>query len=674
MAERTDGTYESTRELRSPADIRTFYLDSIQAASDEEKDWRKKAEETWKVYTGEKGGAFNILHSNTETIVPAIFNSLPVPDIRTRFNDRDEVARRGAQMLERGLSYEMDEYDAQEVAEKGIRDFTITGRGVLSVQYDPLLDTRPMTDEMGQPVLGQDGKPQTEEYLVWEKVKCEYVPYDRFRRGPGTHWEQVPWVAIQKFYTKDELFELVSKDERLQPEQVAVIVNEVRLDCSTNGSAEEKDDKATREKDVFRCAAVWEVWDKQRRQVVYVTEGYDAGPLAVIPDPLKLANFFPLPRPLQVLNQPGTMVPIVPYSIYERQAKELDRISDRILKLTEMAKFRGVRAAELAELDSLENLEEGQFMPSSEAMAILNNNGGLDRAIWTMPLNDLVVVIRELVQQREVIKQTIFEQMGIADIMRGASAATETLGAQKLKAQWGSLKIQISQNEVQRFWRDLFRLKAEIMAEHFQPDTLLAISGEKPPQPRQPNPQEPPEALQQKQQQFQMQMQAHEQMMAQVFELLKSDIQRRYLIDIETDSTIQADRTRDQDAWNDFLTASAQFAQIFGPMVQQQMIPAELPIALYQAYSSRFKVGKQVEDLLAKFSEMAGPLATQQQQSAAQAKQQENEARTLQKEATVLDMQKKQQDVQKQALENEGQAIENQQAAEFGIRPGFVSG
>ena len=652
-----DGTYESTSELRSGAELRSFYIDSINAASDEERNWRKKADETWKVYTGERGGAFNILHSNTETIVPAIFNSLPVPDIRTRFGDRDEPARRGAQMLERALSYEMDEYDAQEVAEKAVRDFAITGRGVLRVKYDPLLDTRPQLDELGQPVIGPDGAPQEQEVLVWEAVKCEFTPFDRFRRGPGVHWEQVPWIAFQKFLTRDELVALAGPE----------IGMDVPLNCSTNGTVEERDGTATREKDVFRCAAVWEIWDKTRRKVVYVSEAYDKGLLAVIPDPLKLAGFFPVPRPLQVLNQPGTLVPIVPYTIYERQAKELDRISDRILKLTEMAKFRGVRAAELAELDSLENLEEGQFMPSGEAMAILNNNGGLDRAIWTMPLNDLVLVIRELVQQREIIKQTIFEQMGIADIMRGASHASETLGAQKLKAQWGSLKIQIWQNEVQRFWRDLFRLKAEIIAEHFQPDTLMAISGESPPPPPSINPQEPPDQQRQKQLRYQQQRQSFEQMMARVFQLLKSDIQRRYRIDIETDSTIQADRTRDQGEWNEFLTASAQFAQIFGPMVQQQMVPAELPIALYQAYSSRFKVGKQVEDLLSRFSEMAGPLAQQQQQSEMQAKQQQNEVREMAKAEKSLDLQKKQQEVV-------GQQIENRNAA-MGIAsgPGIVN-
>lgn len=619
----SDATYESRADVRSPSELCRYYIDAIEAASLEEKRWRDSAAETWKVYTGEKGGAFNILHSNTETIVPAIFNSLPVPDIRTRFNDRNEVARRGAQMLERALAYELDEYDAQEVAEKSIRDFVVTGRGVLRVRYDPIMGSRQIVDTSGQPVLDAHNQPIRQEQLVWEAVKCEFVPYDRFRRGPGVCWEQVSWVAFQKFFTRDELIQLAG----------AEIGRNVPLDSATTDTAEGMDGKARREKDVFRCAAVWEIWDRDRRQVVYVSKAFEEAPLAVLPDPLRLIGFFPTPRPLQVLNQPGTMVPIVPYSVYERQARELDRISDRILKLIEMAKFRGVRAAELAELDSLETLEEGQFMPSSEAMALINNNGDLSRSIWVMPLGDLLGVIRELVQQREIIKKTIFEQMGIADIMRGASAATETLGAQRLKAQWGSLKVQIWQNEVQRFWRDLFRLKAEIIAEHFQRDTLMAISGERP------------------------QDQSELKTLEQVFSLLKSDVHRRYMIDIETDSTIQADRTRDQHTWNEFLQASAQFARVFGPMVQQGLIPAELPIALYQSYSSRFKVGKQVEDLLSKFAEMAAPHAKQRQDAEAKAKQQQNEAREIAKAGATLDLQKKHQEVIGQQIENRNAAM-----------------
>lgn len=648
---KTEGVYESRSDLQSPPEIRQYYLDAIDAADQEEKSWRDGAKKAWSIYTNETPTSFNILASNTDTIVPAIFNSLPIPDIRTRFSDRNEVARRGAQVLERAISYELDEYDAQEIADKAVKDFVITGRGIVRVRYDPTIGRKPVLDGAGQPLVGKDGKPVETEYVVWETVRCEYVPYDRYRRGPGTSWDQVEWVAFEKFLTRDELVELAG----------AEIGTKVALDASTDG----KDEGSRREKDVFRCARVWEVWDKSRRKVLYISAGFDGGPIAVLDDPLRLGGFFPFPRPLQVGFLPGTMVPIVPYQTYEKQAAELGRISDRILKLVGMAKYRGVRASELQELDSLTSLEDGQFMPSTEAMAILQNNGDLARAIWAMPLSEIISVIQTLVQQREIIKATIFEQMGIADIMRGATKANETYGAQRMKAQWGSIRVQIMQNEVQRYWRDLFRIKAEIIAEHFQPDTLMAISGETASDPE------------------------GQKVFQDVMGLLKRDIQRRYMIDIETDSTIQADRTRDRGELTEFLRATGEFMQVAIGASQTGMVPPAVMVAMYQSIASKYKLGKQVDDELAKLAVGAVPMAKQQQEQKQREKQQAEEARELNKQSVMMDLQQKQiglqrsqvdlqrqvVDIQKEGEEIVGQQIENRNAA-MGIPsgPGFVAG
>lgn len=67
------------------------WLQRISSAETREDDWRKDAEAAEKTYACDpkaKNGKlydFNILHSNVETIVPAIYNSTPVPDVRPRF-------------------------------------------------------------------------------------------------------------------------------------------------------------------------------------------------------------------------------------------------------------------------------------------------------------------------------------------------------------------------------------------------------------------------------------------------------------------------------------------------------------------------------------------------------------------------------------------------------------
>ena len=83
----------------------TKWMERIRASEKREKAWRDDAEGAEKAYANDQDGAFgklydfNILHSNVETIVPSIYNSTPVPDIRRRFQDEDPVGKTVADVL-----------------------------------------------------------------------------------------------------------------------------------------------------------------------------------------------------------------------------------------------------------------------------------------------------------------------------------------------------------------------------------------------------------------------------------------------------------------------------------------------------------------------------------------------------------------------------------------------
>jgi hypothetical protein len=57
-----------------------------------------------------------------------------------------------------------------------------------------------------------------------------------------------------------------------------------------------------------------------------------------------------------------------------------------------------------------------------------------------VPVNELATTAQSLYQQREQCKNVIYEITGIADIMRGATMASETATAQTIKNQWGTLR------------------------------------------------------------------------------------------------------------------------------------------------------------------------------------------------------------------------------------------
>lgn len=624
-----------------------YWLDALALSGKEEKKWRDTAKKAVQIHDTTKKSSFNILHSNTETICAASYNSTPVPDIRTRFGDRADPARKGALILERGISYQLDEYDFDDVLKKIVKDAVLPGRGVPWVTYKPLMRTVVVEDDGGtasdgtpippQPVIGEDGQPVTREEVVWQSAQCERISYENFRRGPGEMWSEVPWVARRLFLTRDEIRELPGIDPKT--------AEALPLDAS---DTELMGTSSEREKSPFKKSMLWQVWDKASRKVFYVSEGFTDGLVAVEDDPLNLLDFLPVPRPLMPIGKGDGLTPVTPYEIYREQAEELNIVTDRIKALVAVLKFRGIRASEIEELDGLGDLDDGQFRPSKGAMsAMMGGARSLDDAVWVMPIDKIIPVIRELYLQREQIKTVIFELTGMADILRGSVNPNEKLGQSELKAQWGSLRIAELQKDIQRLVRDIFRMKGEIIAGKFTRQTLSYINGE------------PVDDA--------------------TMQVLRQDVQRCYQIDIETDSTIRGDLTRSQQNMNMFLQGTAQFAQSMGPLIATPnnpagVVPPDLAIAVFAGFARQFKLGKEVEDKLAQAMEKVEQMGQQRQDP--QAEQDKAEAKAIQKAGAIanvegkqIDNAKKEAEAAKSVEEVQGQRIENAQQAAAIMQP-----
>ena len=227
--------------------------------------------------------------------------------------------------------------------------------------------------------------------------------------------------------------------------------------------------------DDLKKAEVWEIWDKSRRKRLWIVKGYDK-PLRIDDDPYGLEGFFPLPEPIVAVADTQTLVPRPEYFEYRDQAEDLDEIVGRISRLTRALKRRGVYDQAVKELKRLATAGDNQFIPVENWQA-LSSKGGLQAAFQTEDISGIAAVLRELYQQRDMLVQGIYELTGIADIMRGATDPAETFGAQRLKAQFGSTRIRRRQRAVQKWIRDLYKLKAEIIAEHFEPQKLTEITG-----------------------------------------------------------------------------------------------------------------------------------------------------------------------------------------------------
>ena len=600
-----------------------LWKSAIEAADKEEQDWRKEGDEIVEIYRSaseqKKQQAFNILYSNTETLLPAIYNSTPQPDIRRRYNDPGVSAKAVADILERAISYSLDQYDFDAVMRAVGFDAVGPGRGVARVRYVPKVSGPDASQqEEGEQPEGvaaegvehnETSPPEPGEQIVSQAVTTEYVPWKNFRRGPGLIWDDVEWIAFKHYLTRDQI-----KD--LNP----AVGKEITLDYDVRTGEQDKE-KAEGAKDpseIFLRACVWEIWDKTTGRVLFVAPCYEKSPIKVEDDPLQLTGFFPIPRPLQPINTPCDLVPVPLYRGYKELAEELNEVTIRIKRLVRQIRVRGIYASSAADIEQIIKGDDGELI-AAQGLELFAD-GGLEKAIAWWPIEPQVKALAQLVEHREQIKQTIYEVTGLSDILRGASAASETATAQNIKNQWGSLRIQGLQAEVQRFCKDVFRMKAELIGQNFEMPILMEMTGVK--LASQADKMLAQQQMMMAQQQAAMAQQQGQQAQPpqgmeqleeilelptaeEVEQIMRSDLLRSYRIDVETDSTVRADLTRNMEQMTNFVQGAGAYIQGVIPGIQAGIIPPDLAITVFGSFARQFRLGRQVDMALEKASEEA---------------------------------------------------------------------
>lgn len=646
------GEIESKDQDTDESKLVTSWLRELSLASAHESKWRKRARKVIERYRDEESdpdedrkAKFNILYSNTEVLRGVIYQKSPVPDVRRRFLDRDPVGREASQVLQRSLSYCADSYDFDGMMAAVVEDYLLPGRGFARVKYIPTY--APMVnEETGETVLDEEsGEPIQQ--VVYETVETEYVEWDMVRISPAKRWSKVRWVAFGELLTRDELKQQFG---------------DIGAACTLDWAPKDKED----EDDIFKRALVWSIWDKTSKKVYVISKGSPYKPLAVKDDPLNLTGFFPCPEPIYAIKNTGTMVPIPEYAQYQDQALELDNLTQRIEVLTDALRRRGVYDSSYQELSKLANAGDNDFI-AIENFSNLAEKGGLSAALYEAPIEGIAKVLVQLMQQRESVKQIIYEVTGIADVVRGVSDSSETLGAQELKARYANSRTGPRQKAVQVFARDLYRIKAEIISEKFSPETLALMTGFDLAQ----NDAEKQaiqfqhQAMQSAGQQVPAPEKLNKPTWEQITKLLRDDKLRGFRVDIETDSTVQPDAAQEQKNRIELLSSITSFVQGVAPAVQSGAVPLDLAKELLTFGVRAFKVSPQLEDALDtiggdKNQGGAQPdpaqAQMQQQQMQVAARKSDAEAREAEAKAAEAEAKAKAADIEVQLLMRQLQA------------------
>jgi hypothetical protein len=633
MAEYTNGHAPVEADLRTddhefnPAALKPknskAWLNLLEESRKAYEDWNSHCDNVDALYASlsrlankNRDKQFQIFWANCEVMRPSIFARPPVPVVVPKFKDRRPLFQTASEVLERTNQVAFDVTRIADVMYQIRDDLALIGRGVAWCRY-----------ESGKGKKYGPGYGGSQ-----EKVCVEYKHRRDFRHSVSRCWYEVSWVAAASYLTRGEArerFHEYSGDAYQQAEY------KVQKEDQEVGGADERE-----------RAAFWEIWSKSEQRVVWVAEGCE-----VILDEdephLSLSNFFPCPQPAYATCQRGSLVPVPDIMYYRDQLEEINLLTGRIHALSDALEVKGFYPAGGTEL--AEAVEAAVKTQASGRVLVPIANwaafGGTSEVVIWMPIDMIVNTITALVTLRKEVINDIYQIIGLADIMRGATEPEETLGAQQLKTQYGSVRIRDKQGEMVRLSRDLVQIVSEIICGEFDSKTIMDMCQMDIPttaqirqqmqqlqqqiqqqamqlqqQAQTPQGQQAmqnPQAMQQIQQMVQQKLgEANAQMQKlmqtptqeSVVKFLRDNRARQFILDIETDSTIQPDEMAEKKQRAEFMMALSSLLPQLSAMVIAEPKTAPFAGELLKFSMAPFRVGRQLDGVLDEFIQqvMAG--------------------------------------------------------------------
>ena len=440
----------------------------FQAARKKLKAWHERGDKVLDRYLDEREQAqagasrLNLFTANVETQQALLYGQVPKVSVGRRHGDsEDDIARVAGEMLERCLNTDI-ERDGDSYASAiayCLEDRLLPGFGFAAARYEVQMGQVPEVPAQVDPVSGLEMAPAVpaHEAKQWENVETEHYFWKSVLYSPCRTFEDSRWWAWCVPITRDQAKQRFGEDVAKQ------------LPASTANDASPSD---AQKSDPWTRVDVWEIWCKDERAVHWFCEGYDRV-LDTKPDPLGLDDFWPFPKPMMARPTTRSFVPVPDFVIAQDLYNEIDTLTARISILESALQVTGFydsTSEEMATLFSAAVVTENRMIPVKNwAM----REGNTATAVEWFPIEQVGKTLLGLSQARDSKIGLLQQVTGWSDIMRGQSNPTETLGAQQMKSRYGSVRLQRSQMEFAEFATGLQRVKAEIIAQHYDVQTII---------------------------------------------------------------------------------------------------------------------------------------------------------------------------------------------------------
>ena len=415
-----------------------YWKQQIETAKSNLRNYFKEAEDCEKAYHNIDMN-YNIFYSNVEILNANLCIANPKPDIQRRFLKKLEKNKLRsntyadvAKVLNGAVEFVSDTSNLDEHLSNAVKKAVIDGRGIGWIDYEPTISV----DEEGA------------EYVSERKIRIESLNPWEFLYSSAEKEEDIWWVARRHLLSREDIkrrFGYNPSDAELQFKQE----DETQL----------------------KRGEVWEIWDKNsKKRAFLLISNIKQKFLEVVDDPYKLEGFFPCDT-LDFVTD-GTK-PIPEYMIYKKQAELLEVVCKKAAQIEDEVKYVTLIGSQ--DKGIAQRITAAQ---NGDVLSIPTDNmvGAAEGLIATTPVDKAILLLEHLQIEKEKLKQNIYDITGISDIMRGATEAQETATAQKIKGLFGSLRFQTRQKKVQNFRKNLYKIIAEIIAEHYDEDTLSEMT------------------------------------------------------------------------------------------------------------------------------------------------------------------------------------------------------